>query len=1467
MAGVVRRLTVPRSARLGWVVLLSVGAGALLAGSAQADPFASTSSVDPRIQYLGDTNSSFVLTVDNTGDTDSIGAVQIARPGGAWTITGCPQAPAGWSRARSATMCRYTSAATTADDIAPGASASFEVRMTTTGGSQDRTGTWSVVVSRSNRFDTPSLLASAAASPGALDLTVHSFQVLDAVVTTGTATAGAACPSGDHSAGAGSTQTVVVCGRNRTNRTLTPVAAQASLGGTFVAASGTFSSGPVPRSAPNANVVLGTWTNVEISSSAGTGQTVLAAVGSASTATSPVTTLTGYEVLAPVDPPPVADAQSVSTDEDTPLAITLTGSDPDGQPITFNTPSSPSQGSLTGTAPNVTYDPEADSFGSDSFTFTVNDGTSDSAPATVSITVDPVNDAPTFTKGADQTVNVDAGAQTVSGWATAISVGPANEATQTAQFVASNDNPSLFSTQPAIATDGTLTFTPAAGTSGTATVSVSLVDDGGTTNGGDDTSDTQTFTISVVPVNATPTADATSASGNEDGGAIAVTLTGHDGDGDALTFSVGTATNGLVGVPGTITCTGTPSTCTTTVTYTPNASYFGSDSFTYKVNDGTVDSADATASITVNAVNDAPTAAAKSYTAQANMKIGLGGLLVGAADAADTGANPGYTPTFTVGSITAGAGCTGCTVSNIDATNGTFDFDPPAGGTGTFTLSYTVVDSGDPAPGVESAPQTITVTVNGPVIWFVDAAAAPGGTGRLSEPFSSLGGAAAVDAANHRIFLAPGTYADGIALLAGEWLAGAGAEAADFDTLMGITPPAGTTARPAVDTTAPVIQGAVTLGANDTLRGLTLSGSPALSGSSFGTLTLGSAADADVAVSTTGQALNLSTGTISGDLLSTVSSGGVDNVNLTSVSSTGTSLGTGALSNATNEGLQIVGGTGSFSYSGTIANAGTTTVAIANKTGGTVNLSGAISDAAGAGVALTSNPGATINLTGGVVLSSGASPAFSATGGGTISVTGAANTLTSTTGAALTIADTAIGAADVTFRSISSNGATHGILLSNTGTSGNLAVTGNGGTCTAADTSGCSGGVIQNTAGADSSSATPPGTGVVLHNTRDVALTRMHIHDNSNYGVRGTSVTNLTLVDSVVNGVNGTNSGAPFVEGSAIFDNLIGTVELTRVAVSGGFGSNIEITNTTGTLNSLFDAIRVGANSTSDGNDGLQVEGTGTATVNATIQASVFTSSRGDLIQYIGDGTGGGVLTITGNTLSNNHPAIATGGGGLSLFAGAAGPVTMNITNNTSRDAKGMAWLIVKSPGSGSITGTFSGNTIGVPAVANSGSLEGSGLELLHAGTGTMSWTVTNNNIHQYNGQGIMIQAGAGAVAGGTLNAAVSGNTLSSPGNNPSFSAATQGLHVNSGVTPGDSFTTCVDVGANTIGGSGRNGGTDFRVRQRQSTTVRLPGYGGAAGDTAAVVAFVQGKLGSPATGSAIAAFPTTGGGFVGASC
>jgi hypothetical protein len=105
-----------------------------------------------------------------------------------------------------------------------------------------------------------------------------------------------------------------------------------------------------------------------------------------------------------VNDAPVAAADAVELDEDTSLAITLSGMDVDGDALEYSIASSPSNGSLSGTPPNVIYTPDADFNGADSFKFVANDGTVDSLAAEVSITVRPVNDAPVAT---DNTVMLD----------------------------------------------------------------------------------------------------------------------------------------------------------------------------------------------------------------------------------------------------------------------------------------------------------------------------------------------------------------------------------------------------------------------------------------------------------------------------------------------------------------------------------------------------------------------------------------------------------------------------------------------------------------------------------------------------------------------------------------------------------------------------------------------------------------------------------------------------------------------------------------------------------------------------------------------------------------------------------------------------------------------------------------------------------------------------------------------------
>ena len=97
----------------------------------------------------------------------------------------------------------------------------------------------------------------------------------------------------------------------------------------------------------------------------------------------------------PVNDLPTANDATVTTDEDTNLNVLISGSDIDGDSLTYQVVTQPANGSISGTAPNLIYTPNADFNGTDSFSYLVNDGTVDSIEATVSISINTINDAPT----------------------------------------------------------------------------------------------------------------------------------------------------------------------------------------------------------------------------------------------------------------------------------------------------------------------------------------------------------------------------------------------------------------------------------------------------------------------------------------------------------------------------------------------------------------------------------------------------------------------------------------------------------------------------------------------------------------------------------------------------------------------------------------------------------------------------------------------------------------------------------------------------------------------------------------------------------------------------------------------------------------------------------------------------------------------------------------------------------------
>jgi hypothetical protein len=213
----------------------------------------------------------------------------------------------------------------------------------------------------------------------------------------------------------------------------------------------------------------------------------------------------------------------------------------------------------------------------------------------------------------------------------------------------------------------------------------------------------------------------------------------------------------------------------------------------------------------------------------------------------------------------------------------------------------------------------------------------------------------------------------------------------------------------------------------------------------------------------------------------------------------------------------------------------------------------------------------------------------------------------------------------------------------------------------------------------------------------------------------------------------------------------------------------------------------------------------------------------------------------------------------------------MTVSGNSFRDAVGPAVLAVKSIGPATQTGTFTNNPIGVAAATNSGSAEGSALKLQSVDQGAVNWTVTNNQIRGYNNFGIEVLAGGGSTPQtGTLNTTITGNTITQPGSTPgTITIPKQGIHYNIGTVPGDTFQACARITGNTIDTSGADASpatgvnVDVRMRQRQATTIRLPGYAGASNDNTAVQNFIAANN---SAGTSVLAQNTvpTGGGFIG---
>ncbi len=292
-----------------------------------------------------------------------------------------------------------------------------------------------------------------------------------------------------------------------------------------------------------------------------------------------------------VNDAPVANADSYSTNEDTPLTVAAAGvlsndTDIEGSTLSVGTPrpaSGPSHGSLTLNADgSFSYTPNANYNGPDSFTYFANDGTVNSASAaTVSITVNPVNDAPLCS---DQSGSTPEDTPLNS----SVTCSDVDSASLTYSKVSDPANGSVT-----VNADGTFTYTPNANFNGNESFTFKA-------NDGSLNSNTATYTINVTAVNDAPVAANDSYSTNEDTtlSVAAPGVLGNDTDVDGPSLSA-------VLVSGPAHASSFALNADGSFSYTPAANYNGTDSFTYKASDGSLQSSTATVSLTINPVNDA----------------------------------------------------------------------------------------------------------------------------------------------------------------------------------------------------------------------------------------------------------------------------------------------------------------------------------------------------------------------------------------------------------------------------------------------------------------------------------------------------------------------------------------------------------------------------------------------------------------------------------------------------------------------------------------------------------------------------------------------------------------------------------------------------------------------------------------------------------------------------------------------
>jgi Ca2+-binding RTX toxin-like protein len=784
--------------------------------------------------------------------------------------------------------------------------------------------------------------------------------------------------------------------------------------------------------------------------------------------------------------------------------------------------------------------------------------------------------------------------------------------------------------------------------------------------------------------------------------------------------------------------------------------------------------------------------------------------------------------TNTITATSANGGDVVMTVSGADM--GKFVYNPPAGFEGTDTFTYVLTDNANATTAASNRTATVSITVSG-MIWFINSSAAScvslaANCGRLTNPFSTLAAFDAVNGvvgaknpkANDNIFVyESGTdYIGPVTLENGQKFIGQDATAS-LSSITGITPATGsdpsfpTTPNP-TSAIVNITGNGITVGSGNTLRGFTGGDATSdITGTNFGTLNV-----SEVTLNGTGNALNLTTGTLNGSFASISSTNSATTgINLSGV---GGSLTTGSttITNPTGIGINVSGSGAALSFAATsVTSSGGTGISLTTNTGAATFGALTITPDAGQRGLLATDNTATLTIPSGTVTTSGAVA---------VEITKATGTSPLT----------------VSLTSVSANGGTSGIVLTNT--NGSFTITGNGNT-TVGGTSG--GGTIQNVTG----------HAIAMSNVQNPSFTNINIQSAGRSGIDGQSVTNFTLANSTINNV-GTAALGPFDESNISFNDggaftsssVSGVVSITQNVLTNARRHGVDIENGTGTISNLTINNNTLTSSTSS------AVSLGTAIL-AAIQGSAGSTAHlttgninNNTITNFPSAEGIALLCGSGNTSNNTSSTCGASGTPVNItnntIAGQAaaashlgsnairasmnsqvGVMNVNINCNgrttggctatgpiTNIQGQGISVFV-----GGTVTGTatITNNTIIANQTLGAGT-QGLALQVDDgpAGLGTSAanynTTINNNSVSNYEGNGIRVIARASL---GFLDATIQNNTVGAP-----ILTNRNGIRVDSGSAVGD-VGVCMNMTGNTSAGSGVNAGIGLRKQGTVATT------------------------------------------------